>query len=70
MGIGTATYNTTFKWISGVHNKAVDCLSHLVELPQEKPILVNVLSATYSDGPAFNTRSQSHCYVRQCLLVL
>ena len=28
-----ATYNFTFEWISGSHNKAADYLSHLVELP-------------------------------------
>ena len=26
-----ATYNITFKWISGAKNKAADCLSRLVE---------------------------------------
>ena len=32
-GLELATYNITFEWISGAHNKAADCLSHLVELP-------------------------------------
>ena len=58
-----ATYNITFKWISGVKNEAADCLSHLVELPQTTPAQINLLSVTNSDGPAFNTRSQTH----QCL---
>ena len=44
-------------------NKAVDCLSCLVELPQTMPALINLLSVTNSNGPAFNTRSQTH----QCL---
>ena len=59
-GLELATYNITFKWISGAHNKAVNCLSHLVELPQDKPVLVNMLSVTNTDGSAFNTRSQTH----------
>ena len=59
-GLELVTYNITFEWISGAHNKAADCLSHLVELPEDKPVLVNMLSATNTDGPAFNTRSQTH----------
>ena len=58
-----ATYNITFKWISGAKNKAADCLSCLVELPQTTPALINLLSVTNSDGPTFNTRSQTH----QCI---
>ena len=53
-----ATYNITFKWISGAKNKAADCLSRLV-----KPILtstsVNMLTASSTDGPAFHTRSHT-----------
>ena len=30
-GLELATYNITFEQISGAHNKAADCLSHLVE---------------------------------------
>ena len=37
-GLELATYNITFKWISGACRKAADCLSHLVELPQDKPV--------------------------------
>ena len=55
-----ATFNITFKWISGACNTTADCLLPLVELPQDKPVLVNMLSATNTDGPAFNTRSQTH----------
>ena len=58
-GLELATYNITFKWILGACNKAADCLSHLVELPKNKPTTVNMLSATHSDGPAFNTRSRT-----------
>ena len=57
-GLELATYNITFKWISGAHNKAADCHSCLVELPQDKPALVNMLSATNPD--AFNTSSKTH----------
>ena len=54
-----ATYNITFEWISAAHNKASDCLSCLVELPQDRPGIINMLSATNLDGPAFNTRSRT-----------
>ena len=36
-----------------------------MELPQDKPVPINMLSVTNTDGPAFNTRSQTH----QCLSV-
>ena len=49
-----ATYNITFKWISGAKNKAVDCLSRLVS-PTGMPI--NMLRASLNDEPAFHTRS-------------
>ena len=62
-GLELATYNITFEWIFGACNKAVNCLSCLVELLQDKPIPINMLSVTSTDGPAFNTRSQTH----QCL---
>ena len=55
-----ATYNITFEWISGAYNKAADYLSYLVELPKAKPVQVNMFSATNTDGPAANTRSQPH----------
>ena len=57
-----ATYKITFEWISGAKNKAGDCLSHLVELPPTLA-LINMLSVSNIDEPAFNTRSQTH----QCL---
>ena len=34
-GLELASYNITFKWISGARNKAADCLSQLVELPEK-----------------------------------
>ena len=51
-----ATYNISFKWISGAKNKAADCLSRLV-----KPITtsVNMLTASSTDGAAFHTRSHT-----------
>ena len=58
-GLELATYNITFEQISGARIKAADCLSHLVELPQDKLTTVNMLSATIFDGPAFNTRSRT-----------
>ena len=57
MGTEFATYNIKFEWISGACNKAADCLLFLVGLPQDKPVSINVLSITDTDGPAFNTRS-------------
>ena len=59
-GLKLATYNITFAWISGACNKAANCLSWLVELPQDKPVSINMLSVTDTDGPAFNTRNQAH----------
>ena len=59
-GLKLTTYNIIFEWISGTHNKAADCLSHLVELPQTTPAQINLLTVTKSDGPTFNTRSQTH----------
>ena len=56
-GLELATYNITFEWISGAHNKAADCLSCTVELPQDKPVSINMLSVTDTDGPAFNIRN-------------
>ena len=58
-GLELATYNITFEWISGACNKAADCLLHLVELCQDRPAIINMLSATNLNGPAFNTRSST-----------
>ena len=58
-----ATFNITFEWISGAKNKATDCLSYLVELPSTPSTSINILSVSNTDGPAFNTRSQT----QQCL---
>ena len=49
-----ATYNITFKWISGAKNKAADCLSRLVSPTR---MSINMLTASVNDGPAFHTRS-------------
>ena len=61
-GLELATYKISFKWVSGAHSKAADCLSCLLELPQDRPATINMLSATHSDGPAFNTRSRTAQY--------
>ena len=58
-GLELATYNITFKWISGAKNKAADCLSRLVEQLPATPATINILTVTHTDGPAFNTRSQT-----------
>ena len=59
LGLELATYSITFEWISGDKNKVADCLSHLVELPSTSPASINMLSVSNTDGPAFNTRSQT-----------
>ena len=51
-----ATYNITFKWISGVQNKAADCLSRL---PQDRQATVQMMPATNHDRPTFHTRSRT-----------
>ena len=51
------TYNITFEWILGAKNKAADCLLWLVELQTSPATTINMLTATHSDRPAFNTRS-------------
>ena len=50
-GLELASYNITFEWISGARNKAADCLSQLVELPEKhqknqtgtKPTRINMV---------------------------
>ena len=51
-----ATYNISFEWISGARNKAADCLSRLVTPTCTS---INMLTASFSDGPAFHTRSHN-----------
>ena len=34
-----------------------------MELSQDKPVSINVLSVTDTDGPAFNTRSHTHEHI-------
>ena len=46
-GLELATYNITFEWISGAHNKTADCLSCLVEPLQNKPVSINMLAVTW-----------------------
>ena len=62
-GLELASYNITFEWVSGAKNKAADCLSHLVELSPTASALINMLSLSNTEGPAFNTGSQT----QQCL---
>ena len=50
-GLELASYNMTFEWLSGARNKAADCLSRLVELPEKhqknpsrtKPTRINMV---------------------------
>ena len=48
-----------FKLISGARNNATDCLFRLVKLTNNTKTTVRMLTTTDSDGPAFNTRSQT-----------
>ena len=62
-GLELASYNITFEWISGVKNKAADCLSILVELPEKhqknpngtKHMLINMVKAVTTRSRMRNT---------------
>ena len=58
-----ATYNMTFKWIFVAHNKAVDCLSRLVEVTENSAaaasILINAVTASPAVWPATQTQSKT-----------
>ena len=56
-----ATYNITFKRISGARNKAADCLSRLVSLTGNS---INMLTASVNDGPAFQHQEPHTEYIR------
>ena len=58
-GLGLATYNITFEWVSGAQNKAADFLSRLVELPHDRQTTVHMLTTTNYDGSAFNNLMQT-----------
>ena len=61
-GLELTSYNIKFEWISGVKNKAADCLSRLVELPGKqknpngtKPVLINMVKAVTTRSRTRNT---------------
>ena len=54
-----ATYNITFKRISGAWNKAADCLFRLVKLPTNGKATIKLLTATNSDGVPFGMRNKT-----------
>ena len=62
-GLELASYNIKFQWISGVKNKATDCLSQLVELPEKhqknpngaKTIPINMVKAITTRSGMRNT---------------
>ena len=58
-GLELTTYNITFRWVSGNQNNAADCLSRLVDLPQDRQATVQMLFATNHDGPTFHPRSRT-----------
>ena len=51
-----ATYDISFKWISGARSQAADSFSRLVTPTSTS---VNILTASSTDGPAFHTRSHT-----------
>ena len=57
------TYNITFKWISGAHNKTADYLSKLVEVPRNNAaatsILINTVTAWPAGRPTTCTQSKT-----------
>ena len=48
MGLELATYNITFEWISGAHNKAADYLSCIVGLPHYIPVSIDNMLSVYT----------------------
>ena len=56
------TYNITFEWISGAHNKAADCLSWLVNV-MDTPVTfttsINILVTSTPDSPTTCTHSKT-----------
>ena len=59
-GLELASYNITFEWISGARNKAADCLSQLVELPEKHQKNQNGTKSTRINMVrAVTTRSRS-----------
>ena len=67
-GLELTAYNITFEWISGAGNKVANCLSRLVELPQDRQATFQMLTATNHDGPAFYTRGRTaQCNITEYL---
>ena len=62
-----ATYNITLEWISGAHNKASDCLSRLVEVPecnaQVTSILIHAVTVSPADRPATHTKNKTKALI-------
>ena len=58
-GVWNLPQYITFEWILGAKNKAADCLSWLVEPTTSTTTTINMLTATHTDRPAFNTRSHT-----------
>ena len=58
-----ATYNTAFEWISDACNKEADCLSILVEIPEndttDSSVFINAVTATAADGTTIHTHSKT-----------
>ena len=57
------TYNITFEWISGAHNKVADCLSWLVgvkDTPAAHTASIHMLVTSAPDSPATHTHSKTH----------
>ena len=69
-GLELATHNITFEWILGACNKAADCISCLVEIPQNLPTMINMLSATHPEDlhftPGVGELNNTHLIYRWC----
>ena len=59
MGIRTSHIQHNFQVNIQSPQQSGRCLSLLVELPQDRPATINMLSATNFDGPTFNTGSRT-----------
>ena len=67
-GLELASYNITFEWISGARNKAADCLSRLVELPENTRRIKteqNLHGSTWSEQSPPEAEREKHRLTRK-----
>ena len=51
LSLKLAAYDITFEWISGACNKAADCLSRLIEVPEDNAPATSILINTVTASP-------------------